>query len=88
MLRCDESGNIVSFYCEEIPTALYQADCDWHSRFEHRYYHVPNPFDRSSIVMDIDSQELGIVETSQEEWLALEKRVLSVVRSGSLYPAR
>ena len=56
------------FDSSELPPADWNAEDEWHTRFEHMFYEVPNPFERGDIVRTVGTDDYGVVETSQSEW--------------------
>lgn len=63
-------GSLVRYWTDEISDKERSSVDDWgNSRFENRFFPLPNPFELGDIVcMADDPDSLGIVETSQEDW--------------------
>ena len=63
-------GSLVRYWTDEISDEERSRVDDWGaSRFENRFFPLPNPFESGDIVcMADDPDSLGIVETSREGW--------------------
>lgn len=63
-------GSLVRYWTDEISDEEHSKVDDWGaSRFENRFFPLPNPFESGDIVcMADDPEPLGIVETSREDW--------------------
>lgn len=66
----DADGSLMRYWTDEISDEERSSVDDWGaSRFENRFFPLPNPFELGDIVrMADDPDSLGIVETSQEDW--------------------
>ena len=66
----DAEGSLVGYWTDEISDEERSRADDWGaSRFENRFFPLPNPFALGDIVrMADDPDSLGIVETSREDW--------------------
>jgi hypothetical protein len=64
----DKSGDITYYWTEEAPHDE-QIACSDLSRFENAYISLPNPFEKGDIVKITNSNTVGIIETSSNEWL-------------------
>jgi hypothetical protein len=53
---------------QQISEYLRWAEQDRSDCFEEIFYKVPNPFNRGDVVFDLDTEEYGIVENTQEDW--------------------
>lgn len=67
-------GSLVQYWTDEISDEEHSKVDDWGaSRFENRFFPLPNPFEVGDIVCMVDAPDsLGIVETSREgraEWM-------------------
>lgn len=63
-------GSLVRYWTDEISDEERSSVDDWGaSRFENRFFPLPNPFALGDIVRIADDPDsLGIVETSREDW--------------------
>lgn len=70
-------GSLVRYWTDEISDEERSSVDDWgNSRFENRFFPLPNPFELGDIVrMAEDPDSLGIVETSREDWAEWMQRV-------------
>lgn len=66
----DADGSLVRYWTDEISDEERSGIDDWGgSRFENRFFPLPNPFELGDIVRVADDPDsLGIVETSREDW--------------------
>ena len=73
----DADGILLRCWTEEISDEEQDKVDDWGAaRFEHHYIALPNPFERGDLVCYTNAVDaIGVVETSQVDWLAWEKRV-------------
>lgn len=63
-------GSLVRYWTDEISDEECSKVDDWGaSRFENRFFPLPNPFEVGDVVCRVDNPDsLGIVETSREDW--------------------
>lgn len=75
--RCDADGNILRCWSGEIPREEKDRVEDWgERRFEDRFIPFPNPFDLGQLVRMVgDPEQVGVVETSDSDWLDFLARV-------------
>ena len=73
----DADGSLVRYWTDEISDEERSRVDDWgESRFENRFFPLPNPFELGDIVrMADDPDSLGIVETSRKDWAEWMGRV-------------
>lgn len=73
----DADGSLVRYWSDEISDEERGRVDDWGaSRFENRFFPLPNPFELGDIVRMADEPDsLGIVETSQKDWAEWMLRV-------------
>lgn len=73
----DADGSLVRYWTDEISDEERSSIDDWGaSRFENRFFPLPNPFELGDIVRMVDDPDsLGIVETSRADWVEWMRRV-------------
>lgn len=73
--RYREDGSIVEWWSFELQEEESAVE-DWgEHRFEHKFFDIPNPFQRGDIVRVIGKDNVGIIATSQEEYQKFMRRV-------------
>lgn len=72
----DAEGTLLYHWTEEIGEQERNKVDDWGAfRFEHRYIAFPNPFERGDLVRCTNRADvIGVVETSQADWIEWEKQ--------------
>lgn len=70
--RYDAAGHLLDFWSCEISNNETAVVEDWGAnRFEWRFVPLPNPFEYGDVVRSINSNRIGVVKTSQDEWKQL-----------------
>lgn len=67
-LAFNEDGEADYFDSQEISYDKENGETDFYESFQTAFYEVPNPFERGDIVKIIETEEYGIVDTSQKDW--------------------
>lgn len=74
--RYNADGELQSYWTYEVTNEENAAVDDWGAkRFEWKFIQMPNPFEKGDIVRLTNSEQNGIVATSQEEWQSFLRRV-------------
>ena len=74
--RYSADGELRNFWTYEVTDEENAAVDDWGAkRFECKFIRMPNPFEKGDIVRRINSEQIGIVATSQTEWHSFLQRV-------------
>lgn len=79
--RYDVAGQLLDCWSYEMTAEETAIIEDWGAnRFEWRFVRLPNPFEYGDAVRSTNTNRMGVVRTSQDEW----KQLLQTVEEGKL----
>ena len=79
--RYDAMGQLLDCWSYEMTAEETAVVEDWgRNRFEWQFVSLPNPFEHGDIVRAMNSDRIGVVRTSQDDW----KKLLQNIEEGKL----